>query len=50
MLWKWFVFFACLVVYVLVFNTLAKKYFDSNQTFSWKQLYREYVPETTITL
>lgn len=50
MLWKWIVFLVCLIVYVLAFNTLAKQYFESGETMSWKQLYREYVPEMTLTL
>lgn len=39
---------AILIGYVLVFNSVARAYFDSDFTMSWHDLYRKLVPALKI--
>lgn len=45
-MWKWIVIFATFLMYVYTFNHIAKLYFASENTMTWKDLYRKYVPKT----
>ena len=47
---KWLMVPIVLVVYVLSFNEVAKKYFASNTMMKWQDLYREYVPPLKVTI
>lgn len=43
---QWLIFLAVSVVYVHLFNAIANAYFDSEQTMTWTDLYRRFVPPT----
>ena len=44
----WFLLISTITItYVHVFNQIAKMYFDSDQTMTWVDLYRHFVPPTS---
>ena len=47
---NWLMIPIVLVVYVLSFNEVAKKYFASGTTMKWQDLYREYIPPMKVTI
>jgi|DEB19_MinimDraft_2_1074335.scaffolds.fasta_scaffold562105_1 hypothetical protein len=44
------VFLAVVVTYVNVFNQVATLYFDSDDTMTWKDFYRHFVPPMELKL
>jgi hypothetical protein len=47
---KWLMIPIVVIVYVLSFNEVAKKYFASETTMKWQDLYREYIPAMKVTI
>lgn len=47
---QWVVFLVMLLLYVHLFNAIAKMYFDSDQKMTWKDLYRKVMPPIHINI
>ena len=47
---KWFVFLVVVVLYIHLFNAIAKLYFDSNRQMTLKDLWRRFFPGMKFTV
>jgi len=47
---KWLIVIAVLVLYVHLFNALANQYFDSDNTMTWKDIAKKFLPSGKITI
>jgi hypothetical protein len=47
---KWLVFLVVLILYVHVFNAIAKLYFESDRQLTLKDLWRRFFPSMKITI